>query len=76
MDGDPAPTVKRVKATLRIYPLAAAASPPALTFVNGSGRSFNTISAAGFSVFEAINDVVVVRSDVAAGGDRTGGLSG
>jgi hypothetical protein len=56
--GDPRPAADNIKAQLRIYPLSKAATPPALTFVNASGRSFNTIHASDFSFFEHVNDVV------------------
>jgi hypothetical protein len=57
-DGDPRPAVENIKKHLRIYSLAEAANPPAPTFVNGSGRAFNTIHAADFTFFTEVNDVV------------------
>jgi hypothetical protein len=56
--GDPQSAVENIKNHLRIYPLARAANPPALTFVNASGRSRNTIHATGFPFFDEVNDVV------------------
>jgi hypothetical protein len=58
VNGDPRPAIDSVKKHLRIYPLANAATPPGLTFVNVSGRSFNTIHSMDFSFFEEVNDVV------------------
>jgi hypothetical protein len=58
VDGDPRPAVENIKTHLRIYPLAEAANPPALRFVNASGRSVNTIHATGFTFFEEVNEVV------------------
>ncbi len=58
VDGDPQPAVEAVKQQLRIYPLAAADDPPAVSFVNVSGESFNTIHAMDFSFFEEVNGVV------------------
>lgn len=55
---DPKPGTDNIKKHLRIYPLALAANPPATTFVNVSGKSFNTIHAMDFSFFEEVNDVV------------------
>jgi hypothetical protein len=43
--GDIAAAVRGVKARAAIFPLSQAAKPPATSFVNISGREFNTISA-------------------------------
>jgi hypothetical protein len=58
MNGDPKPAVESFKQRLRIYPLAQAANPPAPTFVNVSGKPFNTIHSMDFSFFEEVNQVV------------------
>ena len=58
VNGDPTPAVDNYKKGLRVYPLAQAANPPTMTFVNASGKSFNTIHAVDFSFFEALNHVV------------------
>jgi hypothetical protein len=42
-NGDPMPGVESVKKNLRVYPLSEAANPPAIDFVNISGKAFNTI---------------------------------
>src|SRR5262249_21738671 len=39
--GDTAAAVRGVKATAKIYPLSAAAKPPATTFINTSGLKYN-----------------------------------
>ena len=39
VDGDPRPAVENIKQHFRVYPLAAAANPPAMTFVNISGAA-------------------------------------
>jgi hypothetical protein len=62
VNGDPAPAITSVKKHLRIYPLAKAAHPPTPTFVNVSGKSFNTIHSMDFSFFEEVNDVVQEES--------------
>ena len=54
--------MKRVKANARIYPLSAAANPPAQTFVNMSGLQFNTIHANDFHFYEELNAVVQARA--------------
>jgi hypothetical protein len=57
-DGKTAPAVASIKKNLRIYPLSKAANPPAMNFVMGSGKYFNTIGSADFSFYEDINEVV------------------
>ena len=58
VDGDPRPTVENTKKFARVYPLAQAANPPAMKFVNVSGVPFNTIHANDFSFFEEIDHIV------------------
>ena len=57
-DGDLKGAVENVKANTRFYPLAAAKNPPATTFVNTSGKQFNTISGNSFEFFHELNDAV------------------
>ena len=57
-NGDKAAAVKGVKDTLRIYPYAQAANPPANTFVNMSGKLINTVHANDYSFYEELNAVV------------------
>jgi hypothetical protein len=47
-----------IKAHIRIYPLSQAASPPATTFVNVSGKAFNTIHAMDFTYFDEVKEVI------------------
>jgi hypothetical protein len=56
--GDVAGAVWSVKAGARMYPLSAAANPPATTFVNFSGRQFNTVHANDFHFYEELNAVI------------------
>jgi len=58
IDGDLAKTVESVKARWRIYPLAEAADPREPTFVNLSGKYYNTIHANDFTFFDELNAVV------------------
>ncbi len=58
VNGNPKPGVESIKQKLRIYPLASAANPPKTTFINASGKSFNTIHAMDYSFFEEVNQVV------------------
>ena len=55
---DLAGTVSSVKAKTRMYPLSAAANPPAQKFVNISGLKFNTVHANNFNFYEELNEVV------------------
>ena len=57
-DGNPAPGVDNVKKNLKIYTLSQAANPPAMNFVNISGKSFNTIGPSDFTAFEYIDHVI------------------
>jgi hypothetical protein len=71
-NGDLAGTVKSVKAKTKIYPLSAAANPPAQKFVNISGMKFNTIHANNFKFYEELNEVVQYEPDNAFDPDTVG----
>jgi hypothetical protein len=58
VDGDPGPAVANLKAHTRVYPLARRDAPPAATFVNLSGRSFNTIHANDLTFYEEVHAVL------------------
>jgi hypothetical protein len=58
VNGDPGPAVENTKKFTRVYPLAQAANPPAMKFVNVSGVAFNTIHANDFSFFEEVDHIV------------------
>ncbi len=58
VDGDPRPAVASVQRHFRVYPLAQAANPPAMHFVNISGASFNTIPATDAALFAEVVPVV------------------
>ena len=55
---DPKPAADGIRSRMRIYPLSQAANPPATHFVNGSGKSFNTIHAMDNGFYEEVNQVV------------------
>jgi hypothetical protein len=57
-DGKTAPAVASIKKNLRIYQLSEAANPPAMNFVNGSGKYFNTVGSTDFSFYEDVNELV------------------
>ena len=56
--GDVRAAAASVKDHLRIYPLAEAAAPPAMHFVDISGAAFNTIHANDVSFFDEVLPVV------------------
>jgi hypothetical protein len=56
--GDVRAAANSVKGNLRIYPLAEAAAPPAMRFVDISGAAFNTIHANDVSFFDEVLPVV------------------
>jgi hypothetical protein len=58
VDGRTEPAVENVKQLFRVYPLARAADPPAMSFVNISGQAFCTIPATDTSLFDAVAAVV------------------
>ena len=58
VDGDPAPGAKNIKENLKVYPLAQSANPPALNFVDVSGKAFNTVHAMDYTYFEEINELI------------------
>jgi len=43
---------------LKVYPLAKADGPPAMEFINGSEKAFNTIHANNFEFFEELHTVI------------------
>jgi hypothetical protein len=57
-DGSPIPGVENVKKNLKVYGLSQAANPPAMNFVNISGKSFNTIGPSDFSAFEFTDHMI------------------
>jgi len=58
VNGDLRPAVENTKKHFRVYPLARAANPPAMNFVNISGQDFNLIPATDASYFEQVAHVV------------------
>jgi hypothetical protein len=58
VDGDPKPGVDAVKKITKSYPLAQAANPPELKFVNMSGKPFNMVGPADYRFWELLNGVV------------------
>jgi hypothetical protein len=57
-EGSTETAVNATKDKFRMYPLSQAANPPEMTFVNVSGKEFNTIHVMDERMFEEINTVV------------------
>ena len=64
-DGDPKPAVDATKAAFKIYPLSQKDNPPAMNFINVSGKEFNTIHRMDAEIYNEIN--AVVQSEPAFG---------
>ena len=47
-----------MKKSLKAYPLADAAHPPAMNFVNISGKAFNTIGPSDYTFWDSINQMI------------------
>jgi len=54
VDGKPDTSTKMFKQGLRVYPLARAKNPPAMQFISGSDKAFNTIHANTFEFYEEL----------------------
>ena len=57
-DGSPKPAIDATKATFKIYPLSQKDNPPAMNFVNMSGKVNNTIHRMDANIFNEIDAVV------------------
>ena len=58
VNGDPKPGVDLIKKHTRVYRLSEADNPPAMKFVNVSGRDFGTVAPADYAFWELLNQVV------------------
>ena len=58
VDGRPEAPTRTFKEGLKIYPLSAADNPPAMEFVSGSRKSFNTIHANNADFYEEVAEVI------------------
>jgi hypothetical protein len=58
VDGKPDAATKMWKEGLKIYPLSKAANPPAMEFISGSKKKFNTIHANNYEFFEELHTVI------------------
>jgi len=58
VDGKPDAATKMWKEGLKIYPLAKAGNPPAMEFIRGSKKNFNTIHANDYHFFAELHTVI------------------
>jgi hypothetical protein len=58
VDSKPDEANKMWKEGLKIYPLAKAANPPAMEFISGSNKEWNTIHANNYHFFEELHAVI------------------
>ncbi|MBL4797599.1 MAG: DUF1254 domain-containing protein [Oleispira sp.] len=57
-DGKPDHASNMWRTGLKVYPLAKAANPPKMKFINGSGKFFNTVHANSYKFYEEIWHVI------------------
>ncbi len=57
-DGKPDAATAMFKGGLKIYPLAQVGNPPAMEFISGSGKAFNTIHANNYEFYEELHTVI------------------
>jgi hypothetical protein len=58
VNGSTASAINATKEKLRVYPLAKKDNPPKMTFINVSGKPYNTIHSMDARFFEEVNAVV------------------
>ena len=58
VDGKPDAASKTFKENLKVYPLALAKDPPAMQFISGSEKAFNTIHANNYMFYEELATVI------------------
>lgn len=58
VDGKPDAPTKMWRDGLRVYPLAYVKTPPAMNFISGSGKIFNTIHANTYPFYEELHDLL------------------
>ena len=75
VDGDPKPATESLRKHLRIYPLSMKGKPPAMEFVDLSGKFHNTIHANDFEFFEEINSLIQSEHDDAISAAHRGRLA-
>jgi len=64
-----------IRDNLKVYPLSQAEAPPAMEFVNASGKGMNTVVATDASFYSGLNDVIQQEPEGFLGGERTGQIA-
>ncbi|MCP4900979.1 MAG: DUF1254 domain-containing protein [bacterium] len=75
VDGSTKPAVETTKKLVRVYPLSQKDNPPAMNFVDVSGKSFNTIHRMDFEIFNEINEVVQFEPSIGQNPEILGTLA-
>ena len=73
VDGSPEPASRMFRDGVKIYPLHRQDDPPPMEFINGSGRTFNTIHANNIEFYDELH-AVIDREPVDLIGPETRGL--
>ncbi len=74
-DGSPKPAIDDTKTIFKIYPLSQKENPPAMTFVNMSGKSHNTIHKMDVEIYNEINAVVQSEPSIGENPEIIGALA-
>jgi len=74
-DGSPKPAIDATKATFKIYPLSQKDNPPAMNFVNMSGKFHNTIHRMDEEIYHEINAVVQSEPSIGENAEILGTLA-
>lgn len=69
VDGSTQPGVESVKKHLKVYPLAAAANPPPMKFVNASGKPLNFVAPGDYAFWQMLDKVI--QEEPSEGSDPT-----
>lgn len=64
-----------IRNNLKVYPLSEASNPPAMEFINVSGKEMNTILPNDFSYWEKLHDLIQTEPDSYLGEERKGQLA-
>jgi hypothetical protein len=75
VNGDPRPSVESIKQHFRVYPLARATNPPAMHFINISGKAFNMIPANDATFFDEVAAIVQAERQEAVDPETRGLLA-
>lgn len=57
-EGKPDYSSQLFRKGIKIYPLSTAANPPAMEFIKGTGKAFNTVHSANYKFYEELHTVI------------------